>query len=250
MITLYDKDSHKNVMFNDLFRGEVVQTNQHIVVDGSSALLLDPGGQRTFTDLLVRFQGMSPVKIENLKYLFFSHQDPDVFAGANNWLIYSTAKAFVPEIWLRFLPHAGLDPSVSQRIHPIPDEGMYLEIEDTTLQIIPAHFLHSPGNFHLYDPASKTLYSGDFAASFGCSLEAVDSVSSFKEHVSYMEEFHRRYMAGAAAIRHWLKLVENLDIEILAPQHGAVLISKEVVEHFMEWIAGLECGLDLLKDEE
>jgi flavorubredoxin len=41
-------------------------------------------------------------------------------------------------------------------------------------------------------------------------------------------------------------MVRQLDIEIIAPQHGAVFQGKEMVDQFVDWCAGLECGVDLI----
>ena len=50
-------------------------------------------------------------------------------------------------------------------LHAIPDEGRIIELGGAKLYYLPAHFLHSEGNFQLYDPTSKILYSGDLGAS-------------------------------------------------------------------------------------
>jgi len=107
MITLYDSDQHKNIMFNDLTKGEMVQANQHIIIDGNEAMLLDPGGHKVFSELIPRMAASA--RIENLKYLFFSHQDPDIIAAANGWLMLTDATAYLSRLWMRFIPHFGVD---------------------------------------------------------------------------------------------------------------------------------------------
>jgi flavorubredoxin len=48
----------------------------------------------------------------------------------------------------------------------IEDKGGTIRFRDgVELKIIPAHFLHSTGNFTLYDPISKILFSGDIGVS-------------------------------------------------------------------------------------
>ena len=46
--------------------------------------------------------------------------------------------------------------------------------------MIPAHFLHSAGNFQVYDPVSKVLYTGDLGASIG--MDYMD-VTDFDAHL-------------------------------------------------------------------
>jgi flavorubredoxin len=44
----------------------------------------------------------------------------------------------------------------------------------------------------------------------------------------------------------WADMVRPLDIEIIAPQHGAYFAGKEMVNQFIDWCANLECGVDLI----
>jgi flavorubredoxin len=113
------------------------------------------------------------------------------------------------------------------------------------MKILPAHFLHSPGNFQVYDPISHILYSGDLGASIGTDLRVVED---FDAHVRYMDGFHRRYMASNRALKAWAAMVRRLDIETIAPQHGALFRGKPMVERFISWCEGLPCGVDLIDE--
>jgi len=66
---------------------------------------------------------------------------------------------------LRFAPHFGVDVEDLRRIVPVDDRGTRINIPTGCLELIPAHFLHSVGNFSVYDPQSKILFSGDIGAS-------------------------------------------------------------------------------------
>lgn len=144
---------------------------------------------------------------------------------------------------MRFIPHFGIDEFVVSRIQPIPDEGGSLTLGDLQLEIVPAHFLHSPGNFQLYDPVSKILYSGDLGASLG---NDYTHVTDFDAHVPFMKGFHERYMASERAMKAWARRARKLDIETIAPQHGAMLSGRRNVERFIDWAASLPCGTDLI----
>jgi flavorubredoxin len=54
-------------------------------------------------------------------------------------------------------------------------------------------------------------------------------------------------MASNKACRLWIDRLKDLDIEMMAPQHGAVLKQKEQVQSFMQWLENLECGTDLME---
>jgi len=47
-------------------------------------------------------------------------------------------------------------------------------------------------------------------------------------------------------MRLWANMVRGLEIETIAPQHGAVFRGTEMVHRFIEWCEGLQCGLDLM----
>jgi flavorubredoxin len=73
-------------------------------------------------------------------------------------------------------------------------------------------------------------------------------VEDFDGHVPFMDAFHRRYMAANKALRAWAQMVRGLDIEIIAPQHGAIFRGKEMASRFISWCEQLECGVDLITD--
>jgi flavorubredoxin len=125
----------------------------------------------------------------------------------------------------------------------MPDAGMIFDLAGSRLIALPAHFLHSCGNLHLYDPTTKILFSGDLGASLGM---AYREVTDFDAHVRYMEGFHRRYMASNLVLRAWVSMVRTLDVETIAPQHGAIFRGREMVGRFLDWCETLQCGSDLL----
>ncbi|MBI5032312.1 MAG: FprA family A-type flavoprotein [Chloroflexi bacterium] len=239
--TLFDDADHKNILLEDFTIGLMVQSNQHVIMHKDKAMLLDPGGHKVYPNALGELSSLMPTN--SLTYLFFSHQDPDVIAAANAWLMVTEAQALLPQVWTRFLMHFGVDDMMAHRITAIPDDGMIVDLAGCELLIIPAHFLHSPGNFQVYDPVSKILYSGDLGASLGVNYTVVPD---FDAHIPCMENFHRRYMASRGMLRAWARMVKQLDIEMIAPQHGAVFATKEHVGRLIEWLEHLSCGINLI----
>lgn len=241
---LFDNGTHKNLLLPDFSGGLAVQANQHLIVHAGSAMILDPGGHKVYNK--VHSETNSAVGSGTLEYLFLSHQDPDIVAATNGWLMTTDAVAYISGLWTRFVPHFGLDRLVESRLKAIPDEGMHLNLNGADIVFVPAHFLHSPGNFQVYDPTSKILYSGDLGAGLGMDYR---EVPDFDAHIQYMEGFHRRYIASGSVMRAWANMVRGLDIEIIAPQHGAYFKGREMVQRFIDWCASLECGVDLILDK-
>ena len=242
MDIMFDADNHRNVWLADYGHGLAVQANQHIIIHDGEAMILDPGGHKAYKETMSQVVGLIPVG--KLKHLFLSHQDPDIVAAVNGWLMTTDAVAWCSKLWVRFVPHFGLDKLVESRLHPIPDEGMVLDLNGCPLRILPAHFLHSVGNFHVYDPISRILYTGDLGASIGTDERFV---SDFDAHLPYMAPFHERYMTCNKAMAAWVGMAAKLDIEIIAPQHGAAFKGAEMVTRFLDWCADLKCGIDLME---
>lgn len=223
-----------------------VLTNQYLVVDNGHGMLIDPGGYFVFQRLVEAVsEFIDPGKVEAI---FYSHQDPDV-VGSLNLVVefFPRATIYISKLWSRFIPHLGVVAGLN--VVEIPDEGMDIRLGEAVLRAVPAHFLHSPGNFTLYDPVVKTLFSADIGASVfppGKWYLFVEDEKDFREHVKYMEGFHRRYLASSKALKNWLKGVTRFEVETVAPQHGAIM-RGEAAKMFLEWLSGLEnIGVDLL----
>lgn len=224
--------------------GESVQVNQYAIEHGGRVAILDPGGVLTFPHVVAALSRF--VSLDAIETLFYSHQDPDVCSGIALWLQATQAQAYISQHWLRFVPHFGeLDMA---RLTGIPDEGQTLRLGlGASLRLVPAHFLHSVGNFCVYDPRSKILFSGDIGASVFLKERAYAITDDFPSHRSRMEGFHKRYMASNAACRQWVSVVRTLDVELIAPQHGAMLRGR-AVHDFLDWLERLECGVDRIAE--
>lgn len=239
---LYEAPGHQNILLEELELGHAVQANQHVIIHGNEAMLLDPGGPKTFRHIYPAL--LQLLKKAKLNHIFLSHQDPDIVAAINAWLTQTSARAYISALWSRFVPHFGLDRVMAESCVEIPDSGGVITVAGVDMLVLPAHFLHSPGNFQIYDPVSKILYSGDLGASLG---QKYIWVEDFDAHLQYMAGFHRRYMSGGNAMRMWAGLVRELDIEMIAPQHGALFRGKAMCERFIDWMDKLACGVDLLQ---
>lgn len=170
------------------------------------------------------------------------HQDPDIVSAINGWLMtLPKTKALISNLWIRFLPHIGVDTLFVDKLIGIADDGGKIKLNQVELLILPAHFLHSPGNFQVYDPVSKILYSGDLGASLG---QDYIFVEDFENHIQYMSGLHKRYLSSKVAINKWVNMVKTLDIDIIAPQHGVFIKGKDNIERFYSWLESIELDID------
>ena len=243
---LYDVDGHKCVMFSfddETHEDSFLSVNQYLIVNNGVGMLIDPGSEAIFDEL---YEAVSEhVEIQNVKYVFFSHQDPDVSGSIAQWAVSTSAKFIMSALWVRFMSHYGF--TEMSRVMSLADHGAKLKFGSEYIKFIPAHFLHSPGNFSLYDAKSKIVFSGDIGAAIVSTPEAYKKVENFEEHKEHLLGFHKRYMGSNKLCRAWVSKIEKLDVDSIAPQHGFVF-EDESVNLFLEWLKELECGSDFIEE--
>jgi len=236
--TLYSDQKVKWLVFgrDETKPEKIIDTNQYMIIANGRSLLMDPGGIELFAPMLSSVLRHAPV--EQITDLFASHQDPDIISSLGLWdQALPNARLHSPWLWEGFIRHFGM-----QNIEyvPIQDQGGTIDLNGYQVELIPAHYLHSSGNFNVYDPNAKVLMSGDI----GAALEADDSplfVDNFEEQIPKMEGFHRRWMPSNRAKQDWINRVRKLDIEIMAPQHGRIFTGENVGK-FLDWFEQLEVG--------
>ena len=232
-------------MFSDLVHegNEAVQSNQFLIVDHGVGAIIDPGGNIAFNEL---FLGMTRhFTPQKLTWLIASHADPDIIASLDRWLTATPARLVISRVWERFAPHFAKSGKTQERVLGVPDSGGRLPIGDSELWLLPAHFLHSEGNFHFYDPVSRILFTGDLGVSLTSGERAKSAVTDFASHIPLMEGFHRRYMVSNKVMRLWARMARRLDIAMIAPQHGAPIVGQSAIGDFLDWVEQLQCGIDL-----
>jgi len=241
---IYDDGMHKFIWLGWEEHEEegLVQVNQYLIENKGIGVILDPGGIHVFPRVVANVSRY--LDLEKIQHLFFSHQDPDVSSGVALWLSVTPAKVYISEWWVRFLPHYGIF-DVS-RVVKLQDKGGRIQLPSGDfLEIIPAHFLHSIANFNVYDSRSKTLFTGDIGAAIFPKGQRYTYVEDFDNHLKLMEGFHKRYLASNTVIKKYLDRISSLDIQIIAPQHGAIIYKKEHIERFFNWLGNLRCGVDI-----
>jgi flavorubredoxin len=245
---LFRHKGHVCLMFSDLCDegGGAVQSNQFLIVNDDTGAIIDPGGNLAYSELYLSMtRHFSP---NRLSAILASHADPDIIASLDRWMTATPdAKLYVSTLWERFVPHFCKPGKTTGRVVGIPDSGMRIPIGGSELIALPAHFMHAEGNFQFYDPTSRILFSGDLGVSMTSGKVAQQVLTSLSPMPNGMEAFHRRYMVSNKILRFWARMVRQLPIDMIVPQHGAPL-QGAAVKQFIEWVEGLSCGVDLMTD--
>ena len=243
---IFENNEHKWLAVSrDPARPEyLIDTNEYLITDGNVALLTDPGGSEIFPAVFSAIcSEFDPAKIQRL---FASHQDPDIISSLALWLQFNPKlRCYSSWLWTSFIPHFG---GTDETFLSIPDEGMPITLGKIKLEAIAAHYLHSSGNFHLFDPKAKILFCGDV----GAAMLPQDSndlfVKDFDRHIEMARGFHQRWMGSQEAVRDWCERVSKMQIDMLCPQHGAIYQGEDVMR-FINWFSELEvgCGVGAVK---
>ncbi|MAY68180.1 MAG: hypothetical protein CMM77_13775, partial [Rhodospirillaceae bacterium] len=219
---------------------DLVDSNQVIVRAGNEAVLIDPGGVEIFPAVFDAVEREVP--LADIKHVILTHEDPDAGSSLPLWreVCVDELKVHVPWLWLGYVTHYDREADFVA----VPDEGMEIRFGDGgRLQLIPAHYLHSPGNFSVFDPDAKVLFSGDI----GGALVPPDdrdgfTVRDFDRHVEFLTGFHQRWMGSPAARDDWIRRVRALGPEVIVPQRGLVFTGANV-DRFLNWFETLEIGI-------
>ena len=236
---LFNKSSHSWTVMgrDDERRKEVIDTNQYLIQHNGRGILLDPGGVESFAAVAAEFS--KHIDLADVEAVFASHQDPDVISSLSLWIQTNPdLLVYVPKIWVNFITHYGVK---IENIRPIPDEGGSITVGGHDLEVVPAHYLHSPGNFSLYDSKTKIFYSGDIGSALLTDDYSDLFVSDFSEYSKSMEYFHRRWMPSNTAKIRWIAEVRKRDVDMLCPHHGAIFKGEDV-EKFLTWFENLDVG--------
>lgn len=243
---IYDDGTHKCVMFSfddESAEDSFLSVNQYLIIHEDIGILLDPGSESIFDEM---YDAVSKhISLDKIEYIFFSHQDPDVAGSIGSWSVTTNAKFVMSSLWVRFMSHYGF--MEMNRIVALPDKGSVIKLDEEYIKFLPSHFMHSPGNFSLYDSRSKIVFSGDIGAAILETPESSKSVEDFDVHVEYLQGFHKRYMGSNQLCRRWVKSVEALDVDMIAPQHGFIF-EGDKVQNFLDWLKELQCGSDFIDD--
>ncbi|MEQ6291099.1 MBL fold metallo-hydrolase [Vogesella sp. GCM10023246] len=242
--TIYQEGNHRWVVIaRDAAKpGYVIDTNEYLISRDGDNLLTDPGGSEIFPAVFAALSTVvDPMSINRL---FASHQDPDIISSLGLWLDCNPKiRCHVSRLWDSFIPHFGGD---DQSLQSIPDEGQHIPLGQGQLEAVPAHYLHSSGNFHLYDPDARILFSGDVGAALLPPDEGELFVRDFDQHIRHAEGFHRRWMGSTEAKLDWCERASRLKIDMMCPQHGAIFQGEDVMR-FINWFAELPVGLSTFR---
>ncbi len=216
--------------------------NVYLIRSADEAIIVDPGNRNFFEAVKDRVaQIMNPMDVTGM---ILCHQDPDVGASMVDWLAFNPKiRVFTSPRTNVLLPYYGTG---AYDYYDVVEYAEYPFSNGRTLQFVEAPFLHFPGAFATFDPASGFLFSGDVWAALDIDWNLV--VEDFGEHRMALDLFHKDYMASNIAARGFVNRIKDLPIKAILPQHGSIITGKDVPAA-LDYLNRLRCGLDIIYPE-
>ena len=233
--------------------------NPYLIVDNEEAALIDSGSRNDFSTVMLKIMrtGTNP---KNISRLIYQHYDPDLCGNIPHM------EAMIDNKELKLISHKYNNIFINYYSTKSPKEcveemGFHYEFSSgRRLHFIHTPYCHAPGSFMTYDTKTKVLFSSDIFGSYDshwelyaqfsdeclqCQSLSDCPITGRKCHMIGIIDFHKHIMPSAKALRHALGLIKDLDISLIAPQHGSVLSDAKSQNAVIEKLMSLSSiGID------
>lgn len=239
--------------------------NPYLIIEGEEAVLIDGGNRDDFSTVMLKIlrTGLKPSQITRLIY---QHYDPDLCGSLPQ------LEAIINNEALRIISHAENNvfihyySAITEKLD-FREMGSHFDFATgRRLEFYTTPYCHHAGSFVTYDTKTKTLFSSDLFGSFDSRwklmLELDESCKTCgntyecyrgfpKCPINGIVRFHQRIMTSNRALAHSLNIIENLDIDRIAPQHGSIIPTKESIKTVIGHLRALKnVGIDSLSSEK
>ncbi len=224
---------------------DIFQCHAYLIEHGENSVLIDPGGSESFFKQ-VREKVEEVIPLSHVRYIVCHHQDPDI---TGSLITIDKLKDRSPELkivthWraVELIKHYDL----TMPFLNVEENNWQLDLGGRVLKFVFTPYLHFPGAFCTFDEQTGVLFSSDI---FGGMTEDWSLVA---KDVSYFEDirpFHEHYMPSNAILLHGLLKLEELPIEMIAPQHGSI-IPSHLVQFMFNKLKQIDCGIYALTGDD
>lgn len=212
-----------------------LKCNPYLLVEEDEAILFDPGSVLDIEEVYRNILEITP--LEKIKYVVLHHQDPDFCSGVP-FLEKQGGNFKIVTHWRtqKLVRYYG----IKSDYYLVNENKFELTLKSgRLLKFIMTPYLHFPGAITTYDEKSKILFSSDL---FGA-MSISQSLYAEEDYLEKMKTFHEHYMPSNDILRPIMEIFMQMDIEQIAPQHGAI-INKDV-KKYIKTLRELECGVFL-----
>lgn len=239
--------------------------NPYLIRDGEEAVLIDAGSRDDFSHVMLKIL-RTGVRPSQIKRLIYHHYDPDLCGNIPQM------EAIINSEDLRIISH--MENNVFIHYYSAKTKKLdfrvlnreYIFGNGRRLTFHGTPFCHSPGSFMTFDEKTKTLFSSDIFGSYeanwniyleltghcaSCEVQRICPDTGRKCPLYGIDQFHKRIMTSKAALNHALDVIESLDFQRIAPQHGSILKTRKDALTVIGYLRNLEhVGIDYLIAEK
>jgi len=229
-----EHDFHRNIFLKRFVGSDGVVKN----------LIFDPGTKVDLPRLLDALKKLIG-GIQNVDFVFLSHQDPDVSSNINMVLTTAPRAAVIASLdtW-RLVKMYGLPEKRFWGVESLKSDVVKIKKTGHKIAFIPALYVHFRGAMMLYDFESDVLFPGDFMG--GLNTRSGGGIYATEDSWKGISLFHQLYIPCNKAIQNAVGRIGMLPKipGVVAPQHGDILKGK-LVETFLDRLTRLDVGLDI-----
>lgn len=212
-----------------------LQCNIYLIIDNDEGILFDPGSVINFEEVYKRVANLIP--IEKIKYIFLSHQDPDLASSVPLFERHGFKGKIVTHwrttVIIRYY-------GIKSDYYIVNENNYSLKLSSRRIiKFYHTPYLHFPGAIIAYDLHTRVLITGDLFGAFSHKWQ----LFAGNDYIEQMNAFHEHYMPGNDIIRPIMEMLEGIDITMIAPQHGSVI--KDDIKKYIIALRELECGIFL-----
>jgi diguanylate cyclase (GGDEF)-like protein len=214
------------------------QCHVYLIENGDQSILIDPGSMLTFKHTLAKIEQIIP--FSHIRYFICHHQDPDITSCLPLIdQITNRSDALILSHWraIALLKHLGLNMPFAC----VEEKGWRFDLGGRELECIFTPYLHFPGAFCTFDPATGTLFSSDL---FGGFTERWQLFATDETYFEAIRPFHEHYMPSRDILFNCLCKLEKYPLVLIAPQHGSI-IPEKLIPFVISRLKTIDCGLYL-----
>lgn len=238
-----------------------IHCNPYLVCEGDQAVLIDAGSRPDFAVVMMKIlqTGVSP---EQILALIYHHPDPDLCGSMSNMvdICANPALTILSESHNNMFLSYYIEREKRSMLKAIDENQFTFSFNGRVLRFFKTPYAHAAGSFVTYDEKTRTLFTSDLFGSestqWDLFLRLPDDCPVCRDSRRCIDqrgfcplqdilEFHRQVMPSEKALQHAMDVIRELDVKVIAPQHGSVVTDKKEIDLLIERLGSLKgVGID------
>ncbi len=209
--------------------------NAYLIVDNGKAVIIDPG---SVLDFEIVYRNISSIiDPELISHFIVHHQDPDLCSALPLFEAKNIVRPIVTHWRSSVIIHYY---GVKGPFYLVDRNNYELQLSSgRVLHFMHTPYLHFPGAIITFDTPSGILFSSDLFGAFYIN-ESLQELFAGPLYIEAMKSFHEHYMPGNELLRPVMESLLNLQISMIASQHGSII--KDSIPLYIRTLRDLECG--------